>query len=255
MQSKPDSLRSSSMISAFFPPKWTRCSNCISAEASELPKPLLFHPDRHQSLLCDPLSRTYNINGDPGCHSQKQLVVLMPQFLAYPTRKALEGPIFRKWTFKIAQWCLFLPWFLNPVSGFTWGFYLENPFVRLKPLHWLKRQTYFLLQAVKRIQQIHTSFQLHKIQLLLQNLNLSVFFEWYSANLLSQKYYNLSMKSVLLDVTTKPDFLHRQGKQKKKTPQENSTSNPRMPVFAFNTNITISNLFIATCFYWKTNHN
>lgn len=30
------------------------------------------------------------------------------------------------------------------------------------------------------------------------------------------KYYNLSMKSVLLDVTTKPDFLHRQGKQKKK---------------------------------------
>lgn len=178
----------------------------------------------------------------------------MPQFLVYPTWNALKGPIFRKWTFKIAQWCLFLPWFLNPVSGFYLEPLSRKSFCKTKAIVPAKKTKIFSFASCEE-----STTNPHILPVIQNTVSTteseSKCFLWVMQCKSSlTKYYNLSMKSVLLDITTNLDFLHCQGKQKKNT-QENSTSNPCMPVFAFNTNITIRNPFLATCFYWKTDHN
>lgn len=178
----------------------------------------------------------------------------MPQFLVYPTWNALKGPIFRKWTFKIAQWCLFLPWFLNPVSVFYLGLLSRKSFCKTKTIVLAKKTKIFSFASCE--ENTTNPYIFPVIQNTVSTTESeSEYFLWVMQCKSSlTKYYNLSMKSVLLDITTKLDFLHCQAKQKKST-QENSMSNPSMPISAFNTNITIHNPFLATCFYWKTDHS
>lgn len=140
----------------------------------------------------------------------------MPQFLVYPTWNALKGPIFRKWTFKIAQWCLFFPWFLNPVSGFYLEPLSRKSFCKTKAIVPAKKTKIFSFASCEE-----STTNPHILPVIQNTVSTteseSKCFLWVMQRKSSlTKYYNLSMKSVLLDITTNLDFLHCQGKQKKK---------------------------------------